>query len=99
MDATEQTINTFVTRIRQLILEHNQLKTKLREAQQMVEEREQKISRMETELSQAKSDYNSLMMARMLEITNGDMLSAQKNISKLIRDVNKCITLVSEKDT
>ncbi len=33
----------------------------------------------------------------MIEISDGDMENAQKRISKLIRDVNKCITLISEK--
>jgi hypothetical protein len=36
-------------------------------------------------------------MAKMLEITDGDMESAQKRLAKLIRNVNKCITLLSEK--
>ena len=31
------------------------------------------------------------------EITDGDMESAQKRLAKLIRNVNKCITLLSEK--
>ena len=48
-------------------------------------------------VAQVRNDYESLKMARMVEITNGDLESAQKKISKLIRDVNKCITLVSER--
>jgi len=99
MNATEQTINTFATRTRQLILEYHRLQTMLQQTRQTVGERDARIASLEAELAQARSDYESLMMARMLEITNGDMESAQKTISKLIRDVNKCITLLSEKDT
>lgn len=99
MDATEKTITVFATRVRQMILEFSELKKELCASQDMVKERDSKIAELEAELAQAKSDYDSLKMARMLEITNGDMESAQKTISKLIRDVNKCITLVSEKDT
>lgn len=36
-------------------------------------------------------------VAKMVEITDGDMETAQKRLSKLIREVNKCITLLSEK--
>jgi hypothetical protein len=36
-------------------------------------------------------------MAKMLEITDGDLETAQKRVAKLIREVNKCITLLSEK--
>ena len=34
---------------------------------------------------------------KLLEVTDGDMETAQKRVAKLIRDVNKCITLLSEK--
>lgn len=99
MDATEKTITVFATRVRQMLLEYSELKKELCATREMVRERDSKIAKLEEELAQAKSDYDSLKMARMLEITNGDMESAQKTISKLIRDVSKCITLVSEKDT
>ena len=53
-----------------------------------------RISQM---LLQAQNDYNSLKMAKMLEVTDGDVESAQKRLQRLIRDVNKCITLLSER--
>jgi hypothetical protein len=37
-----------------------------------------------------------LKTAKMLEVTDTDVESAQKRLQKLIRDVNKCITLLSE---
>ena len=48
-------------------------------------------------LEQADREYQLLKMAKMLEITDGDMESVQKRVAKLIRDVNKCITLLSDK--
>jgi len=36
------------------------------------------------------------MTARMIEISDTDMESAQKRIARLIREVNRCITLLSE---
>lgn len=63
----------------------------------LVDQREKEIAKLEAQLKQAQSDYNSLKMAKMIEISDGDMEGAQKRISKLIRDVNKCITLISEK--
>lgn len=63
----------------------------------MLSERDAKIAELEARLAQASMDYESLKMARMIEVTDGDVEGAQKRISKLIRDVNKCITLLSEK--
>ena len=59
--------------------------------------RDKSLEEMGYELAQARNDYNSLMMAKMIEITDGDMESAQRRLAKLIREVNKCITLISEK--
>ena len=63
----------------------------------MLSERDAKIAELEARLAQASMDYECLKMARMIEVTDGDVEGAQKRISKLIRDVNKCITLLSEK--
>ena len=63
----------------------------------MVDEREEQIKTLNAKLAQAQNDYNSLKMAKMLEVTDGDVESAQKRLQRLIRDVNKCITLLSER--
>ena len=56
-----------------------------------------RIQELEDKLIQARNNYNSLKMAKMIEISDSDMEESQKRLSKLIRDVNKCITLLSEK--
>ena len=97
MDSNEKTLNTFATRVRQMILQYAELKKENNELYTLVDQREKEIKQLQEELSQAEADYNSLKMAKMLEVTDGDMESAQKRVAKLIRDVNKCITLLSEK--
>ena len=97
MESNEKTLNTFATRVRQMILQYAELKKENDELYALVDQREQEIKQLQEELSQAEADYNSLKMAKMLEVTDGDMESAQKRVTKLIRDVNKCITLLSEK--
>lgn len=97
MNANEKTLNTFTTRVRQMILRFNEMKKENDELYAEVDKRDARIKELEMQLTQAQEDYDSLKMARMLEITDGDMESAQKRIAKLIRDVNKCITLLSDK--
>lgn len=97
MNADEKTIALFTTRVRQLIIEYNKIKNENDRLRAMIDERDSALEKMEGQLAQVRNDYESLKMARMVEITNGDLESAQKRISKLIRDVNKCITLVSER--
>ena len=96
MGASEKTINTFATRVRQMILKFEDVKRENEELYAMVDERDAKIKELEEKLTQAKHDYDSLKMAKMMTISDSDMENTQKRIAKLIRDVNKCITLLSD---
>ncbi len=96
MSANEKTINTFATRVRQMILKFEEIKQENLELYSMVDERDAKIKQLEEKLTQAEHDYNSLKMAKMMTISDNDMEATQKKIAKLIRDVNKCITLLSD---
>lgn len=97
MDANEKILNTFATRVRQMILHYQSVCEENAALKQRIGEREERIGQLEAELERAKADYKALMTARMVEISDTDMESAQKRIAKLIREVNKCITLLSEK--
>lgn len=96
MSADEKTLTQFATRVRQMLLQYKEVKEENQSLYEMVDERDAKIKHLEDQLAQARNDYNSLMMAKMVEISDTDMESAKKRLSKLIRDVNKCITLLSE---
>ena len=97
MEADEKTLTLFTTRIRQMILQYQETKKENDELYGLVDERDAKIKQLESRLSQAEQDYNALKMAKMIEVTDADMDSARKRLNKLIRDVNKCITLLSER--
>ena len=97
MSANEKTINTFATRVRQMILKFDEVKQENTELYDMVDERDAKIKELEDKLTQAQHDYDSLKMAKMMTISDADIETTQKRIAKLIRDVNKCITLLSDK--
>ncbi|GAB6982494.1 hypothetical protein [Prevotella dentasini] len=97
MEANEKTLNTFATRVRQMILQYKEVKAENNELYTLVDQRDQEIKRLQEQLNQAQEEYRLLKMAKMLEITDGDMETTQKRIAKLIRDVNKCITLLSDK--
>lgn len=96
MDANEQKLNLFTTRMRQMILLYKKTVKENAELCAMVEEQEKAIAELKGQLAQAQRDYDSLKMAKMLEVTDGDLETAKKRVQKIIRDVNKCITLLSE---
>ena len=97
MEAESKTINQFATRVRQMILQYQSVTKQNEDLCRQVVEQQERIAKLEAQLQQQRNDYESLKLARMVEITDGDMQSAQKRLAKLIRDVDKCITLVNEK--
>ena len=80
-----------------MILKFDEVKQENAELYAMVDERDAKIKELEDKLTQAQHDYDSLKMAKMMTISDADIETTQKRIAKLIRDVNKCITLLSDK--
>jgi TolA-binding protein len=96
MSSNEQIIATFQTRVRDLLHQFQELKKENQGLYEMVEKNEQDIKDLQAKLTQADHDYQSLKMAKMLEITDGDLEGAKTRVAKMIRDVNKCIALLSD---
>ena len=96
MTSNEQTIATFQTRVRDLLQRFQELKNENADLYAMVEKNEQDMKALQAKLAQADDDYNALKMAKMMEITDGDLESAKARVAKLIRDVNKCIAILSD---
>ncbi len=96
MNPKEKAIATFETRVRQMLLRFQELKKENEELYAMMEKNEQDVKELKAKLEQQERDYQSLKMARMLEITDGDLEGAKSRLSRLIRDVNKCIAVLSD---
>lgn len=96
MTPNEKSITTFETRVRQMILRFQELKKENEELYAMVSKNEQDIKALQDKLRQSANDYDSLKMARMMEITDGDLQGAKDRLARLIRDVNKCIAILSD---
>ena len=96
MTQSEKMLATFQTRVRQMILRFQELKKENADLYTMVEEHEQRIKQLEAKLAQQERDYQSLKMARMMEITDGDLKGAKDRLARLIREVNKCIAVLSD---
>ena len=96
MDSNEKVIANFETRVRQLILRFQELKKENQELYAMVEKSEQEVKDLQAKLTQKDNEYNALKMAKMMTITDEDLEAAKARVQKMIREVNKCITLISD---
>ena len=96
MNESNDKLKLFTTRMRQLILQYKAVKKEHEELYAMVDAREKDIEQLRQQLQQAQDDYHNLKMAKMIEVSDGDIEASKKRIASLIREVNKCITLLSE---
>ena len=79
-----------------MILRFQELKQENQDLYAMVEDNEQQIEQLKAKLAQKERDYESLKMARMIEISDGDLEGAKERVASLIRSLNKCITMISD---
>lgn len=96
MDANEKILNTFTTRVRQMILHFDNLRKEILNLQSEIDQRDNRIKDLQIKLAQIQRDYENLKMAKMIEVSDSDLDGAKKKVATLLRDVNKCITLLSE---
>ena len=90
-------INEFAVRIRSLIRYTEKLKASNAELSNAISVKDDEIEQLKAKLSEQEEKYNALLTARMLDITDGNIETVRKQVNNLIRNVNLCITLLSDK--
>ena len=93
---SDKTIVEFQTKVRALILQFQNLKKENDELYVMLEKNEDDVRNLRQQLQDKQREFDAFKAAKMLEVADGDIQSARERLAKLIRDVNKCIAVLSE---
>lgn len=96
MASDEHTLSVFQTRVRQMLLQYQQLKKENEELYAMVDQAERETRGLRAELERKEQEYDTLKMMKVLEVSDNDLDATKNRLARLIRDVNKCITILSE---
>lgn len=91
----QQTLRQFETRVRQLILKYKTLEQEAQELYAMIDERDKEIETLKKDNMQWQEKYKNLKIARMIEITLEETEGAQRRIAHLIREIDKCISMLN----
>ena len=91
---SEKTIVEFQTKVRALILQFQNLKNE--ELYAILEKNEADVRQLRQQLLDKQQEFDAFKAAKLLEVSDGDIQSARERLAKLIRDVNKCIAVLSE---
>ena len=95
---SDKTIVEFQTKVHALILQFQNLKKENEELYAMLEKNESDVRELRQQLLVKQQEFDAFKAAKMLEVSDGDIQSARERLAKLIRDVNKCITVLSEQN-
>ena len=89
-------LNVFENRVRQLMYICDGLKEENSDLRFQIEE----LKQIQDELIEAnkiiKAKYDDLKMARIISVRQDDLKSAKSRLSKLVKEVDKCIALLNE---
>lgn len=90
-----QSMKEFEAKVRQVLAQFRVLKQENADLYAELEGRDGEIKRLKAELAQNKIDYNNLKLAKMIEISDADIKESKMKISRLVREINKCINILS----
>lgn len=91
----EKNLRLFETRVRQLILEYKDLETENQRLRAVVEEQEEALKGCHEEIERLHTDYSNLKTAKIIDISSGELEEAKSRVNKLIKEVDKCISLLN----
>lgn len=89
-----QLIRLLETRIRQLILQNQELRQQNAQLLSQTTEDNAAIASLQAENKSLAEQYANLKTARMMQLSDDDTRDAKLRISRLMREVDKCIALL-----
>lgn len=91
----ERIFHQFEAKVRTLVEKHRQLKQENEELYALVDERDKEIKALQVNRDEAVQTLANYKAGRMLELTSGDIEEARKRVAAMIREVDKCISLLN----
>ena len=95
-DEGKRILSIFETKLRHLIYLHDELKRENSGLKQLLAAKEKECEEMRMEYSRLLKSYTDLKTATAISLNGSDVKETQLRLSKLVREVDKCIALLNE---
>lgn len=86
----------FEVRFRELIARCDQQKLKIKELESALEQKNTELNNAISQIEALNAKCDNMLTAQVLSVREGDLKNAKMRLSKLVREVDKCITLLNE---
>ena len=94
-DTNFQDLKVFETRVRQLMFDYKSLREENAALKEKIEKLEADLGARKQEVLSARKSYEELKLAKMISISTDDVDEAKQKIARLVREVEKCISLIN----
>ena len=92
----EKLLNSFETQLRHLIYLHDELKRENAELKKLLENEKLKNEKVQAQYDELEVSYTNLKTATAISLNGSDVKETKLRLSKLVREVDKCIALLNE---
>ncbi len=89
-------LSTFEARLRHLIYLHDELKRENAELKGLLKAEKEQNEKVLAEYKELKTNYTNLKTATTISLNGSDVKETKLRLSKLVREVDKCIALLNE---
>ena len=89
-------LNSFETQLRHLIYLHDELKRENAELKKLLENEKLKNEKVQAQYDEMEVSYTNLKTATAISLNGSDVKETKLRLSKLVREVDKCIALLNE---
>lgn len=89
-------LNTFETKLRHLIYLHDELKRENAELKRLLDLEKLKNEKVQAQYDNLEVSYTNLKTATAISLNGSDVKETKLRLSKLVREVDKCIALLNE---
>ena len=87
-------LSTFEARLRHFMYLHDELTRENARLKQLLAEKDEEIKQVENSRKELEAMYTNLKMARTISIHDNDIKDTKQRLSKLVREVDRCIALL-----
>lgn len=93
-----QSMKKFEAKIRNVLAQFRVLKQENSDLYTELGNKDEEIKQLKAKLARSQNEHNNLKLAKMIEISDSDIKESKTKISKLVREINKCINILSSSE-
>jgi hypothetical protein len=95
-DEQQKQLTNFETRVRQLMLLCETLRRENSKLEKTLNDRDSALKTAKETIRDLTTKYDNLKLAKMISHGENDVKNAQQRVSRLVRDIDRCIALINE---